>query len=281
MTQKNIYKPIKYKVDKVVAETPLIKTFFISSKQDFEFATGQFVEVTLDGIGEAPYTPSSSPYVKDKMELTIMKAGYVTSKMHELQGGEIIGIRGPFGRGYPIEEYYGKEVVILGGGVGLAPLRCLILTLLEEEEKFKKISICFGAKSSEDFIYKDWFAELEKHKNVELLRIVDKADADWKGAEGVVTVLLDELKTNFSEAVAVVCGPPIMMKFGAFRLRELGVKDKNIYLSMETNMSCGLGKCGHCAIGDIYVCKDGPVLTFSEIKNTHEMLEFSNLFNNK
>lgn len=281
MAEKNIYKPIIYKVDEVVSETPLIKTFFISAEQDFEFQTGQFVEVTLDGIGEAPYTPSSSPYVKDKMELTIMKAGYVTGKMHELKGGEKIGIRGPFGRGYPIDEFYDKEILILGGGVGLAPLRCLILTLLEEENKFKKINICFGAKTSSDFIYKDWFDELGKHKNVNLLRIVDKADADWKGSEGVVTVLLDDLEINYKEAVAVVCGPPVMMKFGAKRLLELDMNEKNIYLSMETNMSCGLGKCGHCAMDNLFVCKDGPVLTYHEVKNTTEMKEFRSLFDKK
>jgi sulfite reductase subunit B len=267
MAEKNIYKPIKYNVDKIVTETPLIKTFFISAEQDFEFKTGQFVEVTLDGIGEAPYTPSSSAYVKDKMELTIMNAGFVTGKMHELKGGETIGIRGPFGRGYPIENFYGKEILILGGGVGLAPLRCLILTLLEEEDKFKKINICFGAKTPSDFIYKDWFKELNNHKNVNLLRSVDKADAEWKEAEGVVTVLLDKVETNFKETVAIVCGPPIMMKFGALRLLELGVKEENIYLSMEKNMSCGLGKCGHCAMGDYFVCKDGPVFSYDKIKD--------------
>jgi len=279
MAEKNIYKPIKYKVDKIVTETPLIKTFFISADQEFEFQTGQFVEVTLDGIGEAPYTPSSSPSIKDKMELTIMNAGYVTGKMHELKGGEKIGIRGPYGKGYPIDKFYGKEILILGGGVGLAPLRCLILTLLEEEQKFKKIDICFGAKTPADFIYKDWFYELKKHKNVELLRSVDKADANWRESEGVVTVLLDKIKTDFQEIVAIVCGPPIMMKFGAKRLLELGVKDKNIYLSMETNMSCGLGKCGHCAMGEYFVCKDGPVFTYDKIKDTPEMVDFRKLFN--
>ena len=281
MAEKNIYKPIKYKVDKIVAETPLIKTFFISADKEFEFKTGQFVEVTLDGIGEAPYTPSSSPYVKNKMELTIMKAGYVTGKMHELKGEEIIGIRGPYGKGYPVEKFYGKEILILGGGVGLAPLRCLILTLLEEEDKFKKIYICFGAKTPSDFIYKDWFDQLKNHKNVELLRSVDKADTDWKESEGVVTVLLDKIETDFKETIAIVCGPPIMMKFGAKRLLELGVEEKNIYLSMETNMSCGLGKCGHCAMDNIFVCKDGPVFTYDEIKNTTEMIEFRELFDKK
>ena len=267
MAGKNIYKPLKFKLDKVVTESTLIKTFFLSPEEDFEFKTGQFVEVTIDGVGEAPYTPSSSPYVKDKMEITIMKAGYVTEKMHALKGGEILGIRGPFGRGYPVEDFYGKEVLILGGGVGLAPLRCLILTLLEEEEKFEKIHILFGAKTPKDFIYADWYDELKKHKKVNLLRSVDKADSGWTESEGVVTVLLDKVDLNWDNTVAVVCGPPIMMKFGTLNILEKGCKEENIYLSMEKNMSCGLGKCGHCAMGDYFVCKDGPVFTYDEIKN--------------
>jgi NAD(P)H-flavin reductase len=267
MPGKNIYKPLKFKLDKVDVETPLIKTFFLTPEEDFEFKTGQFVEVTIDGVGEAPYTPSSSPYVKDKMELTVMKAGYVTDRMHELEAGQILGIRGPYGSGYPIEDFYDKELVILGGGVGLAPLRCLILTLLEEEKKFKKINILFGAKTPSDFCYKDWYDELGKFERVNLLRSVDQADQGWKETEGLVTVLLDKINVNWAECAAVVCGPPIMMKFGTLRLLELGVPENSVYLSMEKNMSCGLGKCGHCAMGDYFVCKDGPVFTYDKIKN--------------
>jgi len=265
--QKNIYKPLKFKLDKVETESTLIKTFFLTPEKDFEFKAGQFIEVTIDGVGEAPYTPSSSAWIKDKMEVTIMKAGYVTEKMHGLQEGEILGVRGPFGRNYPIEKFYGKEVIILGGGVGIAPLRCLLLTMLEEAEKFKRIIICFGAKTPDDFIYKNWYKKLSSYKNVELLRTVDEADKKWKDTEGVVTVLLDKIQVNFKEALAVVCGPPIMMKFGTFALLEKGCIDENIYLSMEKNMSCGLGKCGHCAMGDYFVCKDGPVFTYDQIKD--------------
>jgi len=267
VSEKNIYKPLPFKLDKIVDESPLIKTFFLTPEEDFEFKTGQFVEVTIDGIGEAPYTPSSSAFLKDKMEITIMKAGYVTGKMHELKGGETLGIRGPFGKGYPVEDFYGKELLILGGGVGIAPLRCLILTLLEEEEKFKKINVCFGAKTPHDFIYKDWYEKLKKHEKINLLRSVDKADESWEETEGVVTVLLDKVKLQPEETIAVVCGPPIMMKFGTLKLVELGFKDENIFLSMEKNMSCGLGKCGHCAMGDYFVCKDGPVFKYGEIKS--------------
>ncbi|MBN2460456.1 MAG: FAD/NAD(P)-binding protein [Candidatus Cloacimonetes bacterium] len=267
MSEKNIYKPIKFHLDKVVEETPAIKTFFLSAEQDFNFKTGQFVEVTIDGVGEAPYTPSSSPYVKDRMELTVMKAGYVTDKMHQLKGGEILGIRGPFGKGYPVEKFYNREIIILGGGVGLAPLRCLIYSLLEEEDKFRKINICFGAKTPADFCYKNWFPELLRRERVHLLRSVDKADSNWNETVGVVTVLLDKLRVDWANLIAIVCGPPIMMKFGTLRLLELGCREENIYLSMEKNMSCGLGKCGHCAMGNYFVCKDGPVFTYDQIKN--------------
>jgi NAD(P)H-flavin reductase len=267
MQEKNIYKPLKFKLDKVEIESPLIKTFFMTPEQPFDFQAGQFVEITIDGVGEAPYTPSSSAWIKDKMEVTIMKAGYVTEKMHALEAGEILGIRGPFGRGYPLEKFYGKHVIILGGGVGIAPLRCLLLTMLGEEDKYEKIHVCFGAKTPPDFIYKNWYKKLAEHKRVELLRSVDKADENWSESQGVVTVLLDKLQVDYKECVAVVCGPPIMMKFGTFRLLELGVKEENIYLSMEKNMSCGLGKCGHCAMGGYFVCKDGPVFTYDEIRH--------------
>jgi NAD(P)H-flavin reductase len=267
MSEKNIYKPLKFKLDKVVTESSLIKTFFMTPEVDFEFKAGQFVEVTIDGVGEAPYTPSSSAWVKDKMEITIMEAGYVTQKMHNMKGNEILGIRGPFGKSYPIDKFYNKDIIILGGGVGIAPLRCLLLTMLEEADKFNRIIICFGAKTPSDFIYKDWYKKLAEYDNVELHRAVDKADADWTEKEGVVTVLLNDLKVDFKEALAVVCGPPIMMKFGTFALQDKGCKDENIYLSMEKNMSCGLGKCGHCAMGDLFVCKDGPVFTYDKIKD--------------
>ncbi|MCF7920544.1 MAG: FAD/NAD(P)-binding protein [Candidatus Cloacimonetes bacterium] len=267
MHEKNIYKPIPFKLDKVETESPLIKTFFLTPEEDFHFKTGQFVEVTIDGIGEAPYTPSSSATVTDKMEITIMKAGYVTTKMHELKGGEILGIRGPYGKGYPLEKFHDKEVIILGGGVGIAPLRCLILTMMSEIERYQKINVCLGARTPADFIYKDWYPELGSNPKINLLRAVDKADETWQETEGVVTLLLGKLQTDFSSTVAVVCGPPIMMKFGTLKLLELGVKEENIYLSMEKNMSCGLGKCGHCALGDYFVCKDGPVFTYDEIKD--------------
>ena len=263
----NIYKPIKATVKNIISESPTIKTFVLIPEEAFSFKTGEFIELTLDGIGEAPFTPSSSPLEKKKLEVTVMKVGYMTERLHAIQPGEIVGLRGPFGRGYPLEKFYGKEIIILGGGCGFAPLRSLLYNLVAEKEKFKKVTLCYGAKTPVDCIYKPFVSELKKVEKFEVYRSVDHPDESWEEREGVVTGLLDDLKIDLSNSVAVVCGPPVMMKFGTRKLIEIGFKDEDIYLSMEKNMSCGLGKCGHCMMGDYFVCKDGPVFRYDEIKN--------------
>jgi len=265
--EKNIYKPINARIEKVIEETANIKTFVLKPEEKFSFATGQFIQMTVPGLGESPFTPSSSPYETARIEVTVMNVGRVTSKLHSMNEGEIVGIRGPYGKGYPIKDYYGKEVVILGGGVGMAPLRSFLLTLLKESNKFKRIVLCYGAKTPQDIVYKNSFPVWKKEKHLEILRSVDKAVGKWTETEGLVTVLLDKVKPDLRNSVAVVCGPPIMMKFGTFKLIELGFKPEQIYLSMERNMSCGLGKCGHCGLGKYFVCKDGPVFTYDKIKD--------------
>ncbi|MDP2423265.1 MAG: FAD/NAD(P)-binding protein [Bacteroidales bacterium] len=263
----NIYKPFRARLEKVIEESPLIKTLVLVPETEFSFKTGEFIELTLDGIGEAPFTPSSSPFVKDRIEVTIMKAGYVTGLMHELPVGAVLGVRGPFGRGYPIETFFGKEVLILGGGCGLAPIRSLLYTLIEYKDKLKKVILAYGSKTPRDCIYKPLFSYLNSIDKFEAHRSVDIADENWKETVGVATVMLDKVKVDIPNAVAVVCGPPVMMKFGTFKLLEMGFAPKDIFLSMEKNMSCGLGKCGHCMMGEYFVCKDGPVFTYEEVKN--------------
>ncbi|MCK4352968.1 FAD/NAD(P)-binding protein [candidate division WOR-3 bacterium] len=264
MPMVNPYKPVKAKLKKIVDETPNIKTFTLVLEEQMEFKTGQFVQFTVPEVGEAPFTPSSSPYVKDQMEITIMSAGRVTEAIHSLKEGDTVGIRGPLGKGYPLEEFKGKEVLILGGGVGMAPLRSLLLTLIAQKKDFKRILLLYGAKTPQDIIYKGQFADWRK-EGVEIHRSVDNGDEDWKEKVGVVTVLLDDVKLG--KEVVIICGPPIMMKFGTLSVLEMGYKPENIYLSMEKNMSCGIGKCGHCALGHYFVCKDGPVFKYSEIKD--------------
>ncbi len=263
----NIYRPFRAKLTRVIEESPLIKTFVLQPEKEFAFKTGQFIEVSVDGIGEAPFTPSSSPLVSDMLEVTVMRTGYMTGYMHEMKPGDDMGIRGPFGRGYPVELFYDKEVLILGGGCGFAPIRSLLYNLIAISDKLRKVTLCYGSKTPEDCIYKPYIAELRKTPKFEVLRSVDRADGDWSERVGVVTILLDDVKPDIRNSVAVVCGPPVMMKYGTLKLLEMGYPDHDIYLSMEKNMSCGLGKCGHCMMGEYFVCKDGPVFTYAEIRN--------------
>jgi NAD(P)H-flavin reductase len=264
----NIYEVINGQIVEIIDESPTIKSFVVRPEKDFKFQTGQFVELTLPGVGEAPFTPSSSPAETEQMEITIMKAGRVTGLLHECQPGQAVGIRGPYGKGCPIEKFVGKEIYIIGGGVGLAPIRSLFLTLVDRIKDFKRIACRFGAKTPDDLIYKKLlFGPWKQIKGVDIRLTVDKADGDWRGNVGVVTTILSPEDVDVKNAVAVVCGPPIMMKFATVKLLEFGFPARNIYLSMEKNMSCGVGKCGHCMIGKYYVCKDGPVFRYEQIKD--------------
>ena len=263
----NIYKPIKAKLLEVITESPTIKTFVLEPEQEFSFKTGEFIELTVDGIGEAPFTPSSSPLETKKIEVTVMKTGYVTEYLHNMKAGEILGIRGPFGRGYPVEKFHDKEVLVLGGGCGFAPIRSLLYNLMAISDKLRKVTLCYGSKTPDECIYKPYVDELKNTPKFEVLRTVDQPDESWEESVGVATVLLDKVKVDIKNSIAVVCGPPVMMKFGTYKLLEMGYPEHDIYLSMEKNMSCGLGKCGHCMMGKYFVCKDGPVFTYDEIKD--------------
>ena len=271
LKENNPYKPLRATVEEVIDESPMIKTLVLKPEKEFGFETGQFIELTLNGYGEAPFTPSSPPFVKEKLEVTIMKAGYVTQKFHALTRGEVLGIRGPFGRGYPVYRFYDKEVLIVGGGCGLAPIRSLLFHLIERKDRLRRVVLCYGSKTPADCIYKPLFQKLNSIEKFEAYRSVDIADATWTETQGVVTKLLDSVNMDIPNSVAVVCGPPIMMKFATLRLLQMGYPENEIYLSMEKNMSCGFGKCGHCMMGEYLVCKDGPVFTYEEIKHIQDI----------
>ena len=251
----------------VKEETPTIKTFVLRPTAKMAFKTGQFMEVAIPGFGEGPFTPSSNPKDDSKLEFTIMDVGRVTKALHGMKKGQRVGLRGPYGMGYPLKDFEGKEVLIVGGGVGLAPLRSLVYALFNEVDKYERIHIKYGARTPADIVYKDEVKTWAKDGKSELALTVDKGDNTWKGHVGLVTTILDKLKINLNNSVSMVCGPPIMMKFVTFKLIEIGFKPNQIYLSMEKNMSCGIGKCGHCRVGDYYACKDGPVFTYDKIKD--------------
>jgi len=268
----NPYRPIKAEITEVISETPTIKTIRVEPKERIIFETGQFIELTIPGIGEAPFTPSSRPAMKDIMELTVMSVGKVTEKIHELKKGDIVGVRGPFGKGYPMDMFKGKEILVVGGGCGFAPLRSLMYELFDRSGEFKKLFFRGGCKTPQELLYRSEIDDWAKREDLDIKLTVDKGDNSWKGNVGVVTTILEDIDIDYENGIAIVCGPPIMMKFSTKKLLEMGFKSENIYLSMEKNMSCGIGKCGHCRLGIYYVCKDGPVFSYDKIK------DFSNIW---
>ncbi len=270
----NPYAYIEAEIVNIVDETQNIKTFTLKPRSEIAFRAGQFMDITMPGIGEAPFTPSSNHNFKDKLDFTIMRAGRVTGLMHQAKAGDIVGVRGPYGLGYPLDNFKSKELFIVGGGVGLAPLRALLYALFNEAGEYKKIVLKYAARRSKDIVYKneiDSWRKRASHVDIEIG--VDVGDDTWKGNVGLVTTLLKPGAVDLNNAVAIVCGPPIMMKFVTFKLLDLGLKESSIYLSMEKNMSCGIGKCGHCRIGPYYACKDGPVFTYDKLKELQNIWE--------
>ncbi|MBD3223785.1 MAG: oxidoreductase [Caldithrix sp.] len=265
----NMYEVIPATIYETVKESPLIKTLRLQPEKPVPFKTGQFIELTLPGIGEAPFTPSSSHFIADNMDVTIMKTGYVTEHIHGAKAGDTVGLRGPFGSHYPLHQFEGKDLLILGGGCGLAPLRSLFLTLLDESDKYNSITFLAGAKTPKDCIYKDEATQWRKHDNVQFIRSVDEIPPgqEWDEDVCLVTKLLDKVDIEPTDNPAIVCGPPVMMKFGTLDLLKCGYKEHNIYLSMEKKMYCGCGECRHCVMGPYFACKDGPVFTYDQIKN--------------
>jgi NAD(P)H-flavin reductase len=209
------------------------------------------------------------------MDVTIMETGFVTEYIHKLEVGDIVGLRGPFGTCYPLDKFKGKDVLIMCGGVGMAPTRSLFLTLLHDIDDYNSVTFLAGARTPKDMIYKNQVKEWRKFDKVKFLRSVDKVPDGqvWDEEVCLVTKLLEKIDISPKDNPVVVCGPPIMMKFGTLELLKYGYADKDIYLSMEKKMYCGFGQCRHCVIGKYYACKDGPVFTYEMIKNEENIWE--------
>src|SRR5208283_3295278 len=267
----NIYRPIKAEVLEVITETPSIKTIRFRPHEPMSFKTGQFFSVTVPGVGEAPFTPSSRPSIQDVFEVSVMRVGKLTRAVHELKPSDTIGVRGPMGNGYPLDHFRGKELLVMGGGCGFAPLRSLMYSLFDMSGQFKQLYFRGGCKNPAEFLYRKEIESWGERKDINLQLTVDKGDESWKGNVGLVLNILDSVEIDYKTGLVIVCGPPVMMKFGTKKLLEMGFQEDNIYLSMEKNMSCGIGKCGHCRIGTYYACKDGPVFTYSKIKDFPEI----------
>ncbi|MFW6189591.1 MAG: FAD/NAD(P)-binding protein [Planctomycetota bacterium] len=265
------YQPTRADLGDVVVETSDIKTFVLEPETPLAFSAGQFVELTVPGLGEAPFTPSSSPADADRLAVTVMKMGRVTTRLHAMEPGARLGLRGPYGNVYPLDRFEGRDVLIMGGGVGMAPLRSLLLALLTERDRYERLILCYGAKTPSDLVYREQLEQWSGRDDMEVHLTVDAADEAWEGKVGVVTTTMEDVTLEAEPAVGVVCGPPIMMKFATAELLKYGFDPERVYLSMERNMSCGIGKCGHCRIGNFYVCRDGPVFTCAQLEDVDHL----------
>ncbi|MBU3887737.1 Ni/Fe hydrogenase subunit gamma [Methylosinus sporium] len=232
----------------------------------FDFAPGQFNMLTAFGVGEAAISVSGDSANSARLVHTIRAVGAVSRALTELHVGEPIGLRGPFGRGWPMVEAEGRDVIVVAGGLGLAPLRPALYRLFAEREKYGRILLLFGARSPADILFRDELEAWRGRLDVEVEATVDHARGDWRGNVGVVTTLLSRAQFDAANALAMLCGPEIMMRFVANALLERGVAQERVYLSMERNMKCAIGWCGHCQFGPVFICRDGPVFPYSQLR---------------
>ncbi len=274
-SKKDIYLPLPATVGKVQPMTTL-ESFFscqLDSGEELGHMPGQFVEVSIPGIGEAPISVSSSPTRKGSFEMVIRNVGNVSKALHGLAAGDKLFIRGPFGTSFPVDEAMkGKDIIFVCGGIGIVPVRSAIQYVLDNRDDYGRVIILFGAKTPRDRLFIEELEKWQIEKNVTFLETVDHRDESWSGPEGVITTLIPLVKIDKDNTIAVICGPPIMYKFVIIVLLEAGLREDQMYLSLERHMKCGVGKCGHCQINNIYVCQDGPVFRFSDITDFQEAL---------
>lgn len=262
------------KIEKVLVETEdrNIKTFSLSfangaDKSDFNYVPGQFAELSVLGKGEAPFGMASSPTQEGCLEFTVNKAGLLTTALHNMEPGDIVGVRGPLGNGYPLEQLEGGNIVIIGGGFGFSTLRALTNFMLDDRNRgrFGDITVIYGARNPGLVLYKDELEEWGKRDDLSLYMTVDSANGDWNGRVGLIPNIVKEVAPSADNTYALVCGPPVMIRFTLPVLQELGFPSDKTLLSLEMRMKCGLGMCGRCNIGSKYVCADGPVFTLAEL----------------
>jgi sulfite reductase subunit B len=262
-------------ISKVQTLTPMEKFFTIELPRGMSLRhkPGQFVEVSLFGVGEAPISISSSPSRSNgKFELCVRKVGDVTTALHNLGEGARIGVRGPFGTGFPVEQFEGKDILIAAGGLSLAPVRSVIYQVLDNRKKYGRVIILYGAKTPSELLFKDELQEFGKRADIEFHVTVDRGDKDWIGNVGVITTLFPKITVNPRNTIAITEGPPIMYRFVMIELLGKGIPEDQIWLSLERRMKCGVGKCGHCQIDHYYCCQDGPSFNYAQIKGVMEAI---------
>jgi sulfhydrogenase subunit gamma (sulfur reductase) len=275
----NIYLPKAAILDRVTDEIPEVKTFYWHFEDEADqkafrgFRPGQFAQVSCFGAGEFPASLPPSP-TEDETFFTVRSVGSVTAALHRMKPGERFGVRGPYGNGFPMEEYYGKNLVFVAGGIGLIPLRSCIVYALANRERYERIMVFYGSRTPRELMYASNLKEWGESGGIECRLTVDRkgpADA-WDGNVGVVGSLFKVPGASIpvDNAIAFVCGPPVMFRFVIKDLLALGIREKDIVSTLERYMKCGVGKCGHCCIGTAYVCTEGPVFTYEQIKRLGE-----------
>ena len=272
-SEKDIYLPHLATVNKsrLMNGTELYLRLSMDDGQ-IEHRPGQFVEVSVPGVGEAPITIASSPTLKDGFELVVRRVGSVTNAIHRLKVGDKLGVRGPYGHGYPVEEMKGQNLVFISGGIGLVPQRAFINYILDNRTEFGDLTVLLGTRCYAQRFFHSELASWTKRTDINFLESVDQVDDCWSGDVGVVTTLIPKIAPKLKSAWVFVCGPPVMYKFVLMSLAEAGVPKERIYLNLERRIRCGVGKCGHCQINNFYVCINGPVFRYSDLNIAPEAI---------
>lgn len=255
--------------------TPDIKLLSVEledpeARVNFDYKPGQFALLSAFGEGEAPFGIASLPQQKNGLEFAVRRIGTVTRALQELEPGDTLGVRGPFGNYFPLEDYEGKNIIIIGGGIGMAPLRPVINRILERRNNYEELLIINGARTPQDLVFQPEFPTWMKAPRTRVELTVDRGDEHWEGRVALVPDVVKELASSPDNAIAIICGPPIMIRFTLAGLRDLGFQDNQIITTLEAKMKCGLGKCARCNIGEKYVCQDGPVFTLEQISQLLE-----------
>jgi len=273
MSADDIFKPYLLRIEQVTEEAPDVKTLRLvfadeQEGRNFSFQTGQFGIYSVFGEGECTFCIASPPTRPGFIECTFRKAGRVTTALAGLEPGDIIGFRGPYGNIFPITAWEGKNLLFIAGGIALPPMRSVIWNILDQRDRYRDVTIVYGARTVADLVYKRELAEWAGRSDVRLITTVDPGGEtpDWQGQIGFVPAVLDKAAPESRQTVAVVCGPPIMIKFTFPVLARLGFAPESIFTTLENRMKCGVGKCGRCNTGKYFVCKDGPVFTFAQLQ---------------
>ena len=270
----SIYQPRPAKLirTEAIAEREKLFEFQFRDGGELGHKPGQFVEISLFGIGEMPISISSSPTKNGNFELAVRNVGSVTNALHGLAEGSTVGIRGPFGNGFPIDKLRGNDILIIAGGIGLFPLRSLINYILDRRSEFGRLVILSGSRTPQERMFVNDLEKWQQRGDMKLLETVDRGDEKWTGNVGVVTTLFPKVDIEPQNTCAITVGPPIMYKFVVAECKKKGIADEQILLSLERRMKCGVGKCGHCQINGVYVCQEGPVFSYAEIRKLEEAI---------